>query len=174
MSFEQLKKLVPKCPKSPREKSINWGEIEFKICTSLPSGYKQFINYFGTGSIGNFLWIFNPVADNPNLNFSQYRYFHNAYNTMKELFPEDYVRPPFPEKGSFLTWAATDNGDSLFWIVDGQPDDWVVGVHSHDQGDEEISGQNTLGFLCCLFAHQLTSKILPTDFLNCELSFEGE
>jgi hypothetical protein len=75
---------------------------------------------------------------------------------MKELFPEDYSRPSFPLKGSFLTWAITDNGDTFFWVIDGQPDEWIVGIHSRDPAEEEISGQNTSNFLFNLFSHQLT------------------
>jgi hypothetical protein len=173
MSFERIKQLVPNCPTFPREETIDWKDVENTIKIGLPLEYKKFISHFGTGSIGNFLWVFNPLASNINLNLSQHQYFHDAYNTMKELFPEDYMRPDFPDQNSFLTWAATDNGDSFFWIVEGKPDDWVVGVHSHDQGDEEISGKNTSDFLLSLFSHQLTSNILPKDFLEGSLSFKA-
>lgn len=150
---------------------IDWSNIESEVKTILPDDYKQFISVYGTGAIGGFLWVLNPHSSNENLNLDKILYFHDAYFQMKELFPEEYKRPRFPEQGAFLTWAVSDNGDSLFWIVDGNdPNKWKVGIHDHDQGREELFPMGMTEFLVFLLENNLSSNILPDDFTKSKIN----
>lgn len=167
MSVDSLRKLMP-VPDVPISTGGNWLDIEKNINCLLPDDFKLFIDLYGTGSIGNFLWVLNPQSDNDNLNFNKSLYFRSSYLQMKELFPDDYGRPV----ESFLTWAVSDNGDSLFWIINNDnPNDWKVGIHNHDQGEEEIFDTNASGFLTLLAEKKLSSNIFPEDFLNGSIAF---
>lgn len=171
MSIDTLKKLI-QVPDEPVDTGKGWENVERKINCLLPDDFKLFFDSYGTGAIGDFLWVLNPKSSNGNLNFNKSLYFHTAYKQMKELFPDDYKRPNFPEKESFLTWAVSDNGDSLFWIISSDnPNDWKVGVHNHDQGEEETFDMNASDFLISLAEKKLSSKILPEDFLNSSITF---
>jgi hypothetical protein len=56
------------------------------------------------GRIGNFLWVLNPFSKNGNL-LDDMKFFHWAYNELKKDFPENYLRPPFPENHSLIIWG---------------------------------------------------------------------
>lgn len=143
----------------------DWKSIQEHYSLEFPVDYKYFIDYFGTGSIEKFLWVLNPFSENINLNFLSALYLRDAYTEMQINFPDIYNREKFPKSGSFFHWAISDNGDSLFWCIDGNsPDQWMVGVHSSDQADEEITNLNTQEFLVKIFLGGFDSRILPSDF----------
>ncbi len=75
-------------------------------------------------------------------------------------FPELKRRPTYPKGNSFFPWAITDNGDSFFWVIDGLSDEWVVGIHSPDQTEEEIYNLNMSTFLFKLLNKDIKSEIL--------------
>lgn len=171
-----IKKILESMPSPKKEQdSLDWQEHERKLGIDFPLAYKEFLANYGTGEINEFLWILNPFCDNSNLNIEKALYFQDAYNEMKELFGEDYSRPKFPEKDSFLTWAVSDNGDSFFWVVnnDVSSDEWQVGVHSSDQGEEELTNCNTLSFLEKIAASEFKSNILPAQFLEADKVFKA-
>lgn len=172
MDFEELVKRLP-LPISPIETDVlDWDKVEKEFGIKLPSDYKEFLARYGTGAIGDFLWVINPCSKNRSLNSEAIWYLQSSYTQMKENFPLDYVRPVFPEIGSFLTWAITDNGDSLFWIVDDRDsDDWKVGVQGSDQSEEELSEYCLTEFLVKLVDKKLESKLLPQQYLEMDKEF---
>ena len=109
----------------------DWAAVCSKLgVPDLPTVYKEFVSTYGTGYIGNFLWVMNPFSANPNINLEKILYFRSAYQTLRQAHPMYYPR----EFGTFLPWAATDNGDSIVWLLDGNsPDDWQV-VLASSQG----------------------------------------
>lgn len=174
MDFDQITTLIDP-PIDPIETSgSSWTEIEREIGAILPDDYKKFINLYGTGSVGDFLWIFNPFSRNKNLNLDSFRYFQSSYQNLKVNYPELYGRPPFPLHDSFFTWAQTDNGDSLIWIIKSEPPEtWRVGIHSADQAEEELTNLTFTGFMVRLLEKQLTSRILPQQFLEARKIFRS-
>lgn len=173
MKFSEIKARLP-IPNSPRETSkLDWDKIEQDVGVELPHGYKEFVSHYGTGSIGGFLWVFNPISENRSLNTEAIRYFQSSYAELKQDFPDDYSRPTFPALGSFLPWAITDNGDTLVWVLDGAPaENWKVGVMASDQVDEEISDFNFVEFVVRLLDKKIVSSILPQQFLDMEKEFQ--
>lgn len=173
MDFVEILKRL-QLPSAPKETDqLIWDEVERDCGFEFPTGYKKFVSAFGTGSIGEFLWIFNPRSENRSLNCEAIRYFQSSYEELKQDFPADYTRPAFPSLNSFLPWAVTDNGDTLVWIVDGGPaDNWRVGVIASNQVEEEISGLDFVEFVVHLLEKQITSDILPYQFLDMEKSFQ--
>ncbi|SIR15916.1 SMI1-KNR4 cell-wall [Rhizobium sp. RU33A] len=172
MDFDQITTLIAP-PIDPIETSgSSWTEIEREIGAFLPADYKKFVSTYGTGSIGDFLWVFNPFSKNKNLNLNSFRYLQSSYQNLKADFPELYDRPPFPLHDSFFTWAQTDNGDSLIWIIKSEPPEtWQVGIHSADQAEEELTSLTFTGFMVRLLEKQLASRILPKQFLQAGKNF---
>lgn len=161
-------------PSSPKETGqLDWDIIERDFGIEFPTGYKQFVSAYGTGSIGAFLWTFNPSSENRSLNGEAIRYFQSSYEELKQDFPADYTRPAFPSENSFLPWAVTDNGDTLVWIVDSGPaDGWRVGIMGSDQVEEEISEFDFIEFVVHLLDNKITSDILPQQFLHMDKLFQ--
>lgn len=88
MSTEKLFELMP-IDFEPFELATQaWSVFEDQLGLVLPSEYKVFLNRYGTGQIGGFLWVLNPFSRNPNLGFEKMIYFQNSYKDMKEIFPE--------------------------------------------------------------------------------------
>ncbi|QDD88202.1 SMI1/KNR4 family protein [Pseudomonas oryzihabitans] len=143
---------------------MTWSHFESAWQVSLPKDFKGFISVYGGGVIDDFVWILSPFSKNSNLNFEKSRYFREAYLVMQQDFPLDYPRPNYPLPGSFLPWAVTDNGETFFWVVSGEADSWKVGIHSVDQGEEEIYNLGCVEFLLGLLRGDFLSKILPRQF----------
>ncbi|OKL42763.1 SMI1/KNR4 family protein [Pseudovibrio exalbescens] len=161
-------------PSAPKETDqLDWDAIERDFGIEFPTGYKKFVSTYGTGSIGGFLWIFNPRSANRSLNGEAIRYFQYSYEELKQDFPADYARPAFPSVDSFLPWAVTDNGDTFVWIMNGGPaDKWCVGVMGSDQAQEEISELGFVEFVVHLLDNKIQSDILPQQFLKMDKFFE--
>ena len=162
-------------PILPKEiDDLSWDAVEGELGVELPAGYKEFVATYGTGSIGKFLWIFNPASKNRSLNGEAIRYFQSSYTELKQDFPADYTRPTFPALNSFLPWAVTDNGDTLVGILcDKPPNSWKVGVMASDQVAEEIYESDFVEFIVQLLDQEIDSKILPRQFLDMKKTFQS-
>ncbi|WP_233237906.1 hypothetical protein [Bordetella sp. LUAb4] len=163
--LNELIRMLPPPSRKPRN-SDAWVRYEAESGQIFPSDFKAFISAYGSGVIDDFIYVLDPFSPNPNLNFEKAESFQSAYLVMKQLFPEDYPRPAYPETGSFLPWAVTDNGDSFIWLVDGDPAGWKVALHSKDQGDEEIYMLGCVDFLAGLLRGEVSSAILPSELLT--------
>ena len=83
---------------------------------------------------------------------------------ISKIFSEDELseRPyPFwPEPGGLLPFGGTDNGDTLFWLQRGSPDDWPVVVWDRGRLGYELLDCGLTDFLAGL----ATGAILPKEF----------
>lgn len=174
MDFSEITKRLPQ-PSMPKEaEELDWDTVERDLSVELPTSYKQFISTYGTGSIGEFLWVFNPSSANHSLNGQAIRYFQSSYEILQQDFPNDYTRPVFPSEKSFLPWAVSDNGDTLVWIVDSGPSDsWCVGIMGSDQVEEEIFEFGFVEFIVQLLDRKIASSILPEQFLQLDKEFQS-
>ena len=166
-----MKKLPP--PTNPIYGGlINWHDIESNFNIKLPRDYKELIEVYGSGAVDNFVWLLNPISNNKNLNFDTVDYIYSSYQVMKDLFPDDFTRPKFPNKLSFFPWAVTDNGDTFVWIVDhDDPNDWSVGILGEDETDVVYTNVGTVEFLLKLISKEIISNALPDDFPSDNVRF---
>lgn len=162
MLTELIQSLSP--PATSAYKKPDWVQVESDHGIQLPADYKTMVERYGGGSIDGFFWIIDPFSCNRHLNFDKSKYFRESYALMKIDFPTDYPRPAYPAQGSIWPWAFTENGESLIWVVDGEPDTWPVALHSVDQGEEEVFPYGCIEMLFKLLNRQVHSSILPDDF----------
>ena len=167
--LESLIKVIQP-PKNPNEVGNlqGWIDVEEKLGIKLPNDYKEFIIAYGSGYIGDFLWVLNPFSKDGNL-IDNMNHFQWAYSELRKDFPEEYPRPPFPKNGSLITWGATDNGDYLFWIYDKniEPNNWKIGIT--DMGDREyLFDMNMSTFLKKLVKNEIQTEAFPEDWLEIE------
>ena len=142
-------------------------DTEQQIGTSLPSDYKEFISHYGLGSIDDFIWILNPFTENKNLNFLiKKEEILNSYKLLKKEFPNDYIHEIYPNDNGLLPFGLTDNGDELFWLVRGEPDNWKVVVY-RTRSEEYIKYDFTLiEFIHKIITREINCGIFPDDFPN--------
>lgn len=174
MTFVSLCKILP-TPAAPIEvgRVEEWPEIERVVGTMLPSDYKQYINTFGTGCIGNFLWPFNPFSENKHLNLvEQISVSLEALKVLKEKWGDRQCPYPlYPESGGLLPWGITDNGDILFWFTVGHPDDWPIVINEARAPVYEKYEESMTSLLSKLISGEIVSDIFPDDFLDRDALF---
>ena len=115
-----------------------WDEVEARLGKRLPADYKAFIDRYGTGSIGDFLWVLTPATENPFLNFFEKgNVMLDGYRQLRASWPREYPHTAYPEEGGLLPWAVSDNGDELYWLTEGDPDQWPTVIVSRGVPHEE-------------------------------------
>lgn len=122
MSIDYLKAVIsPPQNVVDRPSEGDWAGVEARLGTVLPDDYKDFLREYGSGSIGQFLWIFNPFSKNENLNLERQAGLQAA--VLRELSSYGEIIPYkiFPEGGGIMPFGITDNGDVLFGKLTGFP-----------------------------------------------------
>jgi hypothetical protein len=147
--------------------SDEWSRVENELGTKLPGDYKQFINRFGTCRLCDFIWVFDPFSKNQHLNLhTQVQRILEGMQVLQQKFEEERQYPLYPQRGGLLPWGTTDNGDNLFWLTSGSPEEWAIILNeSRSPFYEQYTGDMS-HFLLLAVTGQLTSSILPDD-LSC-------
>jgi len=168
MSIEQLQQVV-QSPSAPVETgtSTQWSGVEQQLGITLPKDYQALVTTYGTGGFNDFLSVFTPFAANPNLNLgSQISAITRGYRTMRQEFPNDAPYAIYPEPEGLFPWAVTGNGDTLYWLTEGDPDSWPIVLFDGDHMRHERYDLSATEFLAALFGGSLQSQILPDDLLE--------
>jgi hypothetical protein len=166
--LKRLRRLLPP-PANPVEagRPGGWAEVEAALGTGLPSDFKAFTELYGSGTIDDFLYLFNPFTQGQNGNLlAEKNRVLAAYRQTRARFPERLPLPPFPEQGGVLPLGRTDNGDELYWVTQGPPDQWPVMLLASRAALQEVQPVPVTGFLAALAANQLTSRVLPENLLR--------
>ncbi|WP_051711572.1 SMI1/KNR4 family protein [Andreprevotia chitinilytica] len=162
-------------PSNPSElpSEGGWAAVEKRLGVSLPDDYKRFIETYGSGCIGRFLWIFNPFSKNQNLNLE--RQIVTQAKVLEELQTYGEVMPfkSFPEQEGILPFGITDNGDLLFWRTIGRPDDWSIVVNEARSPEWEDFNLSISEFLTEILKRQLVCNCFPKSFPSLPLSYEA-
>jgi hypothetical protein len=161
--LERLRRLLPP-PADPLEPGSpdGWAEVEATLGTALPGDFKAFTERYGSGKVDDFLYLFNPFAggQDGNLLVEKDRVLA-GYAQTRARFPARLPLPPFPEEGGVLPLGRTDNGDELYWVTRGDPDDWPVALLESRAARQEVHPVSVTGFLAALAAGDLATAILP-------------
>ena len=97
-----------------------WQALEQKHQIVFPSDFKHFISVYGTGTIVDFIAIYNPFSTDESANF-----FHNMEFVLpNERRFQDIPLPLYPETNGLLPFAKTYDGDNLWWQTIGVSDEW--------------------------------------------------
>ena len=166
--LERLQELLPP-PAEPVElgRPDGWAEVEAALGTELPGDFKAFTEPYGSGTVDDFLYLFNPFAagQDGNLLAEKDRVLE-GYRQTRARFPERLPLPPFPDPGGVLPLGRTDNGDELYWVTQGDPDGWPVALLEARTALQELHAMPVTGLLAALAANQLPSRILPKAVLS--------
>lgn len=123
-SINTLLQLAGAVPSSRR--SIEWPAVHRQLGSVLPIDYRQLIE-FGPVRVSDFLTVFAPGTKNPNADL--FVAIGDRLGALRELKPAWGC--PYPlwfEPEGLLPWGASDNGDTLYWLTRGHPDQWTVVV----------------------------------------------
>jgi hypothetical protein len=152
--LERLKHIVP-IPANPIETGVpdKWQVTESMIGTELPPDYKAFINTYGSGLIGNFIYLWHPFTRKPYMNLIlQLTEFQSlATSDFEATLPH----PIYPAPNGLLPFGNTINGDTLFWITTHSPAEWTLLILDRSTHDQQVYAGKIIDF----FADLLENKI---------------
>jgi hypothetical protein len=166
-----LRNLSP--PPSPIEapSAEDWNIVENSL-RGLPTDYKAFVEKFGTGAINQFIWVLNPTAANPYLNLL--KQMAPILGALKEVRDNGEPSPYalYPEPSGLLPFAKTDNGDAMFWLTQGDPNEWPVVVNAARDASYEKFDCNMTRFLAGILTRNLRCSIFHDSFPDGEPTFD--
>lgn len=167
-------KLLPP-PSIPREVPLKgWEEVEHRLGTTLPTDYKWFLERYGTGKVKEFLWVFNPFSKNKNINLVEQLCVRvGGLKYLSEKFPHQYPYSLFPQPGGLFPFAGTDNGDTIYWITEGEPNEWRVAVNDARSPMFEEFKCGAVAFLYGILTQRIVSRVLPRDFAVSAAGFKS-
>lgn len=151
-------------PESPRDDAGDWSKVETALGVALPNDYKEFIEYYGSVYISNFLMLLNPFSENEHINLVckqvVVREIYQALSESGERIPYKF----FPEGEGLLVVGLTDNGDMIFWKT--RSGDWTIVVNeARGPGWFEFDG-GIVEFIEGLLSGDINCYIFPDDAFN--------
>lgn len=120
--IEALTRIVPPPLKPFRAFSGPWGPVEAYLGTALPQDYKDFVRIYGSGLLLDLLTVHVPGIKNPHVNLAV-----QVREAPRYFMPDEEL--PYrlwPRLDGLIKFGGTDNGDHLYWLPRGPPDDWKV------------------------------------------------
>ena len=141
-----------------------WDKYETDNKIIFPEDYKWFLDYYGVGSINDFLWILSPFCNNMNLNsVEQYKLMKNSYELMKNSHLIKYKYVFYNNGMGLFPWGITDNGDELYWnyLKDGME----IVIIAARYTDIISYNMNINDFLCRILTKEIECAIFPDDFV---------
>jgi hypothetical protein len=160
----------PRVPVDPLS-SIDLERAETKL-GPLPDDYKWFLRNYGSGRIDGFLFVLNPSSRNPHLNLlDQVSIRLDALKELATNGSEKIPYPLFPEPHGVLPFAATENGDVLFWKKNESVETWNVVVNDSRSPEWQEFSCGMVELLVKLLTSEIRCKIFPPDFPSSAVSF---
>ena len=158
--------MVMEPPPQQQHRSIrDWSAVLQQLRTDLPADYKEFVDLYGAGCAGRFIWVYDPFTKNRNINLvEQVRCRGEILRGIRQRHPSEVPFPVFPEVGGFLPWGTSDNGDAVGWVTEGAPNDWASMVVAARDSRTFRFQERMTAFLARLLTRQVTCPIFPPDF----------
>ncbi|OWK36182.1 hypothetical protein FRUB_08745 [Fimbriiglobus ruber] len=126
----------------------------------LPGSYKALVEQFGASSWQDFLHVLSPFDGRMELRQVGSTTLE-ADRAVRREFPWHYPLPLYPEPGGMLPWAVSDNGDTLYFITAGPPDEWPSVIKGARAPEFEVCFLPPALLVHHFAAGRLRSAILP-------------
>lgn len=139
-----------------------WATVETMLNTTLPEDYKQFIDNFGSGWVGGFLYLYNPFSSKAYMNW-----FNNL--DIVTGLAESLGQGGHPlnfGSGSLIPFGATKDGHTLFWLTNGLPEQWTIFILDARAPLFDAYDTDLTGFLYKLLKCEIDGKTLHSTSLE--------
>jgi hypothetical protein len=135
-----------------------WSAVEAELGLSLPGSYKVLVERFGASSWREFLHVLSPFDER---GWRRVAATLEADRALRRDFPHYYPLPLHPEPGGLLPWAVSDNGDTLYFVTAGPPDEWPTLVKGPRAPEFEVSFMAPAALVHAFASGRLHSLVLP-------------
>lgn len=160
--LSRLRALAPP-PAQPTASRGDFAEVEAELGAPLPPDWKALIEAYGYGTFVDFLHLWSPFFA-PCTMASQARATLDADRQLARAWKKAVPFALFPEPDGALPWANTDNGDVLYWLTWGPPDEWPVAVWSPRGGERtDLVEGGAVTFLVSWLGGARACPLFPPD-----------
>jgi hypothetical protein len=154
---------------------VDWSELEDISGLEFPPDYKILASRYGMLEIGAFLDVthvgipedIRTMLDMCRETLESIRelmadlgYIYLEDGSGGEIEASPY--PIYPEPGGLFPWGATQNGDTLLWLTDPDPNRWTIVVT--DGGTWCHFDGGIIDFLVGILSRTVRCPILPASF----------
>ncbi len=161
MPIDLLKNIIPP-PLNPLNPGNNelWRNLETDLSFTFPEEYKACLNLYGSGAFSDLLLVVNPFRKDENYKDWIQKELSN-YNYLKDRHPDLFSFPLYPTIGGLYPWAITSNGDTLYWEINGFPDEWPTIIYSSEGWEFERWHLSITEIISLWLSGRLNSTIMP-------------
>ncbi|MFJ6700049.1 SMI1/KNR4 family protein [Streptomyces sp. NPDC091272] len=159
-SLARLLEIAP-APTEPRQK--DWGEAECTLGLELPADYKEFIRIYGGSNWDDYLYVLEPGC--PNKHYDLLKENEGRQEDLEDLWEEERKPDELQDEGArVISWAVTDNGESLYWrVLPGHdPDQWTVMINEARGDRWEHFAVSCTQFLASALDGDIESNLLSS------------
>jgi hypothetical protein len=150
-------------PSEPR--TTDWEAVQRQLGVTLPTDYKELIRVYGGSNWDDYLYLLEPGC--PNDNYDLIEWEDQQTKALEGLWEFEKKPDELADPGSrVIPWAATDNGECLYWLVKPgrNPDQWTV-MANEARGDcWEHYPMTCTGFLLAALTGDVHSDVLSSRF----------
>jgi hypothetical protein len=168
MTIDTLVKVIPP-PLEPAGAFLGpWEPVEAELGTPLPPDYKDLVRVYGSGYYMEFFGISVPRC--PNLYI---RLETSVPATCATFFDRDELPYPlWPDPRGLVPFGRTDNGDFLFWLPRGTPQEWGVIVWDRGLCNFEAFDCDLTSFIAGLATGEIIPEAFPEDLATSDCLFK--
>lgn len=150
-TFTRWRSLVPP---PPPPAAVPWPAVEAACGTALPSDYRDYVDTYGVGVVGDLYWVLHPLGPpNPHLRAAW----------VEERRPEAArtfrTPPPYPlgdVAGGLLPCALDEDAGVLYWHASHHdPDRWTMVLRDEDADSWISLPMRLVEYLLALFERRL-------------------
>jgi len=110
---------------SARVPRVNWDQVHARLGLRLPADYREFIDTYGPGMLGDVRVTAPGAPGGMNL----FELLERTHARTRGMAEEEYRPPLYPEPGGIVCWGEDQRGSILGWGPGSDdPDDWLVVV----------------------------------------------
>jgi hypothetical protein len=104
---------------------VDWTGVQDRLGFGLPADYREFIDTYGAGTLGDIRIMAPGASDEMDL----FALLDRKYRQISDVIRDPgMVDPPFyPDPGGTVSWGETVNGQTCAWApARADPDEWTV------------------------------------------------
>jgi hypothetical protein len=124
--LERLMALVPPPAEPVHAGSMaDFAAIEAKLGSRLPTDFRRLVTTYGSGGWLEFYGVINPLDPRDATRWFDSRQMDHL-RAMRRDVPQYSPYPIWPDARGLLPWGGHENGGDMFWLMEGQPDEWAT------------------------------------------------
>jgi hypothetical protein len=164
MSLAELIEVVPPSPEPVETDPSEAKHAVEALGVALPQDLYDFGLRYGSGMFGDAIRVYNPFGANY---LACVRMVGDCYRDLKSAEGDEFIPYDiFPTSPGLLAWGDEVNGNVLFWLTQGEPNDWPIILFSRHDGSFERWDMPLTTFLAKVFKAEVDCVLGDREWLK--------